>query len=117
MKSYKINSDKAGKIGKALASQLTEGKAGAVLITAGFSQDSFTLFLADLAHRAVNAGKTVEETASLFRMIAAGNASQAKQALADVEITVDDGKPQSLGAFWSKSERGPIVDLSSLGAL
>ena len=117
MKTYKINSDKAGKIGKQIASQLLPGKAGEILIRNGCTQDNYAHFIADVAHRSVNAGHDIAKTAAIFKQLAACNASQAKQALADVEITVDDLKPQSLGSFFAKTDGGPVVDLSSLGEL
>lgn len=116
MKNYTIKSTGTSKIAAALASQLAPNKAGSVLINQGFNQDTFVMFLASLAMRAVAAKMDEKQLAGIFRQVAAGNASQARQALADVVITID-GKDQSLGAFWGKTDAAPAVDLSALEGL
>ncbi len=117
MKSYTIQVSGTSKIAAALASQLAMGKAGEVLITQGFSQDTFTAFIANLAMRAAKANMSEVALASIFKQVAACNASQARQALADLSITVEGDKPCSLGAFWGTDKPTAKADLSLLGNL
>lgn len=117
MKNYTIKATGTSKVAAALASQLNKGKAGEILISAGFNQDTFAIFLANLASKALAAGYDAKKLAGLFRQVAAGNASQARQALADVVIEIEGEKPASLGAFWQGTDSKPAVDLSALEAL
>lgn len=47
-------------------------------------------------------------------MVAAGNASQARQAMADITITFEGEKEQSLGKLWGNGEVSVKPDLSLL---
>lgn len=114
MKSYTIKNNSKSKVAANLAVMLEAGKAGEILIRDGFSQDSFCAFLADFALRAAKAGHDRAKLTTAFQMLAAGNASQARQALADVVIVID-GKEQSLGAYWQKNSSATPPDLSLLG--
>ena len=115
MKNYTIKNNSKSKVAASLAVQLEQGKAGECLIQSGFSQDTFCAFLAAFALRAIKAGHDQSKLTTAFQMLAAGNASQARQACADLSITVDGGKEQSLGVFWGKTESGAKPDLSLLG--
>ena len=110
MKSYVTKYNGPSKVAAALASQLAPTKAGHVLIESGFSQDNFTLFLARLAERAITAGYDEQKLSALFRQMAAGNASQARQAMADITITEEGGKEMSLGKFWGDSPKSAPAD-------
>ena len=115
MKTYKINNTGKSKVAASLAVQLEHGKAGQILVEAGFSQDTFCAFLAEFAIRAIKAGHDKSKLTTAFQMLAAGNASQARQACADLTIEID-GKTQSLGAYWGKADNGGAKpDLSLLG--
>lgn len=110
MKNYTVKYSGPSKVAAALVSQLAAEKSGAVLIEAGFSQDNFTLFLARLAIKAVAAGYDETKLSALFRQMAAGNASQARQAMADITITLEGEKEQSLGKFWGESPKSAPAD-------
>lgn len=115
MKTYSIKNNGKSKVAASLATQLEPGRAGEILIRNGFSQDSFCAFLADFATRAVAAGHSKPQLATAFSMLAAGNASQARQACSDISISVDGGKEMSLSSFWGKTETGAKPDLTLLG--
>ena len=117
MKSYSIKFQGTSKIAAALASQLAQGKAGEILIAHGFSQDTFTAFIANLAMRAAKANMSETALATIFKQVAACNASQARQALADITITVEGEKECSLNAFWGTDKPAAAPDLSLLGNL
>lgn len=112
MKTYKCSYTGPSKVATALVSQLAQDKAGHVLIESGFSQDNFVLFLTRLTMRAIAAGYDEVKLSTLLRQMAAGNASQARQALADVTIEVEGSKPCSLGKFWGDSPRSAPADAS-----
>ncbi len=103
MKTYVLKSTGNSKIAAALAKLCAQGAIGEPLVRSGVSQGSFTLFLARLAALHLAAGKTPEQLADVLTLVSGGNASAARQALNDCEIVVDDGKAQSVGAFWGKA--------------
>ena len=116
-KSYSIKCNSRSEVAQALASQLEKGKAGDLLIIDGWSQRNFARFLATFAVRAVAAGFDAEKLYRAFTMLAAGNASQASQSLADSTIKFEgDAKEQSLSAYWGlgKGSKGTKPDLSIL---
>jgi hypothetical protein len=117
MKSYVIKASGTSKIAASLASQLAEGKAGEILIKHGFSQETFTAFIANLAFRAVKAGMTEPQLAAIFKQVAACNASQARQAMSDITIAIEGEKEQSLNSFWGVEKPNAAPDLSLLGNL
>lgn len=102
-------------LAQAYVGLLADGKAGDLLVKNGFSQSNFATFLARYASRAIAAKHTPEQLAETFRAIGAGNASQVRQALADLVIIIDDGKPQSLSAYWGTGDAKP--DTSKIAAL
>lgn len=110
MKSYTVKYSGPSKVAAALASQLAADKSGSVLIESGFSQDNFTLFLARLALKAVAANYDETKLSALLRQMAAGNASQARQAMADITITLEGEKEQSLGKYWGDSPKSAPAD-------
>lgn len=140
--SYTIKCNSRSEVAQALASQLEKGKAGDLLIVDGWSQRNFARFLATFAVRAVAAGFDAEKLYRAFTMLAAGNASQASQALEDSFICTEISKKEaeelkakghataalvleekglfykkdSLGAFWGlgKGSKGTKPDLSIL---
>lgn len=114
MKSYSVKIDSRSEIANALASQLAEGKSGELLIRHGFSQANFITFLARLALKAIAAGYDEAKLTQVFRQVAAGNASQARQACADIVIEFEGEKPQSLGKLWGTGEAKIAPDLSVL---
>jgi hypothetical protein len=117
MKSYTCSYSGPSKVATALVSQLAPDKSGHVLVESGFTQDNFSLFLSRLAIRAVALKYDEVKLSALFRQMAACNASQARQALADVVITVDGEKPQSLGKFWGETPKSAPADASLYAGL
>lgn len=108
MKSYKIEAPaKIRGIAVPYVSLLAQGKVGECLIRNGATQANFANFLAAYAVKAVAAGHTQEQLADSLRAIGAGNASQVFQALADLTIILDGGKPQSLSAYWASGNVKP----------
>lgn len=114
---YTIEYTGSSKVAASLATQLSQGKAGEILITAGFSQETFCAFLANLAVRAISAKYKESDLAGLFVQMAAGNASQARQALAEVTLKLDGSEPQSLGKYFAKSDGKAKIDVSALAKL
>jgi len=117
MKNYTIKNAGNSKVAAALANQLLPGKAGELLIHKGFSQDSFCEFLAELSLRAATAGFDRAKLTTILKQVAAGNASQARQALGDCIIVREGEKEISLNSFWGKTEGVAKADLSLLGEL
>jgi len=119
MKSYtlKASSTSRGEVTASFESQLAEGKSGEVLVRNGFSQTNFTIFLARLAIRAIEAGYDEAKLAQVFKQVAAGNASQARHACADIAIEFEGEKPQSLGKLWGTGGAKSVPDLSILAGL
>lgn len=109
-KSMKANSQKSytltatgGKIAAALAKLCAEGEMGESLFRSGISQDAFCLFLAKLAKKHLDAGKTPEQLADVLLLVSGGNASAASQALGKCSITWEgETKQQSVADFWNK---------------
>ena len=117
MKSYTVKVDSRSEIANALCSQLAEGKSGEILIRNGFSQANFIAFLSRLAFKAIAAGYDEAKLAQVFKQVAAGNASQARQACADIVVEFAGDKPQSLGKLWGTGDAKVAPDLSLLGEL
>ena len=90
MKTYKISPSGNSKIAAALCRFCQPGQIGESLIRNGCSQSAFALFIARLAHKLVDAGKTEEETAQAFELVSACNASAAKQALANCDLFAEE---------------------------
>lgn len=118
-KNYTVRNTGRSAIAAALVTQVAPGKAGELLVRQGFNQVTFATFLANLAHRAISAGYDEKKLAELFRQMAAGNASQARQALEEVAIKFDgDEKEQSLSAYWGKHAPASVaVDTAELDKL
>lgn len=99
---YILTSD-GGKIAAALAKRCAPGEIGETLIRNGLTQSSFVLFLAREALNQAAKGKTAEQLADIFSLLSGGNASAARQALADCTLQWEgDEKKQSVGAYWQK---------------
>jgi hypothetical protein len=114
--SYTIKNSGRGKVASALCSQMASGKPGENLLR-GFSQDAFCQFLARLAKRAlVDLKLSEEQLTSAFIAVAAGNASQAKQACADLVVRFEGAdKDVSLESYWQSIGSKPVsVDLGPL---
>ncbi len=104
MKSYEIKSEGSGKISAALAKMCAMGAIGEPLVRSGVTQDAFCLFLARLAKRHIEAGKTDDEVAAVLLLVSGGNASAARQALGACSLIWEgDSKPQSVMAYWQRS--------------
>jgi hypothetical protein len=118
-KNYTVRNTGRSAIAAAIVTQVAPGKAGELLIRQGFNQMTFATFLANLATRAITAGYDEKKLAELFRQMAAGNASQARQALEEVAIKFDgDDKEQSLSTYWSKHFPSSVaVDTTELDKL
>lgn len=115
MKSYKCSYTGKSKISASLVTQFAPTKAGNFLVENGFDQGNFETFLADFACRAIAAGHDQAKLARAFHQMSAGNASAARQAIADIQIEVEGEKPQSMGAFWGKDPKGgKPLDMSAL---
>jgi len=104
-----------GKIAQALCKRCAQGEIGESLLRSGLSQSAFVLFIAKEAMNQSAKGKTAEQLADILTLLSAGNASAAKQALADCTIELEGEKPQSVSAFWGKNG-GPktAINLSLL---
>lgn len=102
---YKLTSD-GGKIAAALVKMSQPGEAGESMVRNGMNQASFCLFLARIAAKFIEAGKTPEQLADVFALLSGGNASAAKQALNDCTIEFEGEKPSSVGAYWGKTGEG-----------
>lgn len=114
MKSYTLKSTGRSEIATAYANQMAEGKSGEILIRNGFNQSNFVVFMARLALRAVAAGYDEAKLIIVLRQVACGNASQARQACADITIEFEGEKPQSLGKLWGTGDSKALPDLSAL---
>ena len=101
-KAYSLKSD-GGKIAAALVKMCQPGQVGETLVRNGLNQSSFGLFLAKLAKAHIDKGRTPEQLADVFALVSGGNASAAKQALNDCEITFEGEKPISVGAYWNRN--------------
>lgn len=113
-KSYSLKSD-GGKIAAALVKLCTPGQVGESMLRTGVNQSSFGLFLAKLAKAHIEKGRTAEQLADVFALVSGGNASAAKQALNDCEITFEGEKPISVGAYWNRN--GDAKGAPNLGLL
>ena len=80
-----------GKIAAALCKKCAEGEVGESLIRSGITQASFCAFLAQIAIKAMEAGKD-SAIAYAFSLLSGANASAAQKALADCTIEWADGK-------------------------
>lgn len=108
MKSYTLKPDGNSKIAAALCKLCLPGQPGEALVRSGCNQEAFVLFLANLAADRLNASrpggaKTPLQLAEIFTLCSGGNASAARQALNDCAIEFEGEKPQSVGAYWTKS--------------
>lgn len=115
---YTLTPD-GGKATAALAKFCAQGEIGESLLRSGMNQSAFTLFVAKLAKRAFDAGRTPEQTAEILSLVCACNASQAKQALEKCSIEWEgDEKKQSVADYWIKlgGAKGPL-NLSALSDL
>jgi hypothetical protein len=92
---YELKSNGSSKIGAALATLCSQGKAGETLVLNGVSQGAVSLFGATLAARMIAQGKSTPEIAEVFDLASIANASALKQALEDLEIVLltEEGKP------------------------
>ena len=86
--------DSRSKLAAALCSQVQVGKAGEHLKN-GLTTDSWALFLAEYASRALNKGASVDALASYFVALGAGNMSQVRQAMEALRIGTPGGKSRS----------------------
>lgn len=114
-KSYSLKASGNSKIAAALAKLCANGEIGEPLVRSGVSQGAFALFLARLAAKHLAAGKTPEQVADVFTLVSGGNASAARQALAECALEFDGEKAQSVSAFWLKS--GGIAAAPNLSIL
>ena len=115
MKSYKLETgSKGGKIAAALVKMCQVGAVGEPLVRSGMTQDGFCLFLAKLAALHLAAGRSPEQIADVFILVSGGNASAARQALADCTLTFDGEKPTSVSAYWLKNGGGRAAPNTSI---
>lgn len=85
-----------------LASFLSPGKAGERLTCHGWSEELFAACLADLAFRAMAAGKTQDELTSYLRSYGATNSSAASQAAKELAFSAPDLDPkEKSGTAWT----------------
>ena len=105
-----VLSGATGKIANALAKYCASGEMGEPLIRNGVSQGAFVLFLAKMAKRYFDGGRSVEQVAEVLSLLSGGNASAAKQALNDLNIrfadepAVDAKHPEhSVGKHWEQA--------------
>lgn len=110
---YTVKCDSRSDIANAFAVQLSEGRAGEVLIRDGFSQGNFVRFLARFAMRAIKAGYDEDKLVEALGLVAAGNASQAKTACKDISVRFEGkDKDVSLGDLWSSANGAAKPDVS-----
>lgn len=106
---------KAGKIAAALCKLCQVGAVGEPILRNGVTQEAFCLFLARLCSAHAAAGKTPEQIADVLILVSGGNASAARQALADCTLTFEGAKPQSVSSYWNKIGGGRVApNLSAL---
>jgi hypothetical protein len=105
---YELKSNGSSKIGAALAALCAQGKAGETLVLNGVSQGAVSLMAATLAHKmAVQQSKSIAEIAEVFDLASIANASALKQALAELEIVIEDDKDhEANGGKWIEGKDG-----------
>lgn len=118
-KSYKLSYSGNSKIAASLTHVCAQGSTGESLIRNGLNQATFARFLAALSVKAIAAGRTEAELATMFERVSATNCSAAQKALGDVTIEVEGvAKPMSVSAFWGKlPSTGGAPDVSIFGDL
>lgn len=85
----------------ALAAFLAPGKPGERLAQAGWSEELLAACVADLACRALSAGKSADELTSMLRAIGATNSSAAMQAARELAFAAPDLAPKEAGTSWT----------------
>lgn len=116
MKAYKLAPTSSSKIAAALAKRCSHGEAGEFLVENGLNQANFCLFLSlEAVRQLMEKNKSDRELADVFQLLSAGNASAARQALADCQIEFEGEKPSSVSAYWLKQGGGKTaINLSAL---
>jgi hypothetical protein len=65
-----------------------------------------------VAESHVSKGRDWSTLGAVYEQISGGNASAAKQAVAELTITTDGDKPRSVRAYWGKvGGASPAIDL------